>query len=170
MIVEIALTVVEARYARQIGVSRQTDNIKVGAKDRYGAEKERGMDYNIIGCLGEMAVAKMMNIPWDGALGDYSAADVGDLQVRTRKKHYGKNGFMRLHDRDRGDDVFISCYLISDPPGTTDKISSMISVMVEGWVHASEGKVKKYWGDRFKNGRPAYFVPPSVMSDIMELI
>jgi hypothetical protein len=129
--------------AAQVGVMRQVQNLKRGRADAYGASTSMGWQYHIEGAMGEMAVAKAFNLYWNGNLGNLSAGDVGDIQVRTSSR---TNGDLIMHPRDRDKDRFI---LVTGGNGDYN---------LRGWVLGSEGKLQEYWRDP-AGGRPAYFVP-----------
>jgi hypothetical protein len=145
---EVTLSWSELLVAYVVAALRQISNIKHGKRDRYGASPEDGFSLHVKGCLGEMAVAKALGIYWCGNLGDFGAADVGDLQVRTRSRH---DQDLIVHPSDKDTDRFI---LVT---GTGDRF------VLQGWCYGEEAKLQAYWKDP-AGGRPAYFVPKSALS------
>lgn len=152
---DIKLTPSEVMQAAMAGVMRQVQNIKAGRRARYGAGNANDWQLHIQGCLGEFAVAKALGIFWSGNHGNLDAADVGDLQVRTTR--YGNNPFLRLQKADNDDDVFILCSGVND------------AFKLHGWMHGRDGKLDKFWGDKWNNGRKAFWVPNHLLNDMNEL-
>jgi len=140
--------------AGQVGVCRQVQNLKRKCKTTYGADSVRSAwQYHVDGALGELAFSKWKGMFYDGAIGDYSAKDVGQYQIRTTTWPKGK---LLLHDRDLDDDIFVLA-LAHDCP----------TIYLAGWIPCSEGKIKQYWEE--KTGRPAYFVPQESLNPMDEL-
>ena len=145
MIVE--LTPWEMLLAAQAGVMRQVENKKLGRRPAYGAGSAQDWQLNIEGALGEYALAKHLGLYWSGK-GKLRAADVGDVDVRTRSKpHYE----LILHDDDPDDRIF---WLLTGVYGRYE---------VRGWIQGRDGKRPEYWSDP-AGGRPAYFVPQSALN------
>jgi hypothetical protein len=142
----VTLTDDEDRFARGVARDRQSQNLKQGNHDRFGADPENGWTLHIRGCLGEMAVAKHLGLPWNGNLGNYRAHDVGPYEVRTAQP--GLHRRLILHDRDHDDRPYI--HVISDHAGRYHLI---------GWLYGREGKRREWWIDPSRAGRHAYFVP-----------
>ena len=100
----IKLTPWEIMLGAQAGVMRQVENIKRGRKPYYGSGSDNDWQLHIEGCLGELALAKYLNIYWGGK-GRLRASDVGRFEVRTRsKQHYS----LILHKKDPDDKIFWS--------------------------------------------------------------
>jgi hypothetical protein len=138
----ITLTTYEIIMGSQAGMLRQIENIGRQRKSAYGAGTENDWQLHIEGCLGELALAKYLNLFFSGK-GEFRSADVGIVDVRTRSKDWYD---LILHPNDPDDRKF---YLVTGNNGT---------YTVRGWILGSEGKQEKYWKDP-AGGRPAYFVP-----------
>lgn len=150
--VEIKLTIDEIRAGVMAGVERQLMNLQNGARPRYGADSDNDWQSNIEGVLGEMAVAKLLEVEYDPNLGNYQAVDVGDLyQVRTSPKPS-----LLLHPPDKDHHIFIFANGVNGTYG------------MAGWVYGQEGKRKEFWRDP-KGGRPCYFVPKHALNPIEQL-
>jgi len=130
--------------AAQVGVQRQVQNLAKSNKDAYGARNDAGWQMHIEGAMGEFALAKHLDLFWDGK-GEWRQHDVGKFDVRTRSKHYYE---LIVHEADPSD-RFI--YLLTGVNGR---------YRVHGGMYAEEAKKQKYWKDP-AGGRPAYFVPHS---------
>lgn len=141
--------------AARIGCARQIDNILRGRKPAYGAGSDNDYQKHVEGAMGECAVAVALGLPWDGALGDLDAADVGNLQVRTRSKHWYD---LIVHRDDPDDDKFI---LVTGKNGT---------YFLQGWLYGWECKQEWFLKDPTGNRPPAYFVPKSNLRPIETLL
>ena len=127
---------------------RHIENLKKKRGDRYGANKQgNGWQIDIVGALGEMALAKALGFYWEGK-GRLSAPDVGPLQVRTcsDNRHH-----LLLHPGDDDDRRF---YLV---------VAKTPHFEIAGWILGRDGKRDEFWQERVQ-GRPAYFVPPSALN------
>jgi len=131
------------------GVLRQLENMRDGRMNTHGLKKGEAHDWqlHIEGCLGELAVAKAMNLYW--SKGQYGADDVGDFQVRTTRRDQSD---LILHPRDPDDKRF---YLVTGYNGR---------YKICGWILGRDGKKLEYWKDP-AGGRPAFFVPQSALTD-----
>jgi hypothetical protein len=129
----VTLSASETKFAAIVGVERQVSNLSRGLRDKHGAEGRNGGDgfpAHITGALGEAAVAKFLNRFWLGAIGDFGAADVGNIQVRTRR---GLDDDLCITPEDlkkRPNDRFI---LVSWA-GPDDPFSWIL----RGWIRAKE--------------------------------
>lgn len=154
---EVTLNEVEFYQAINIGVIRQMKNVLRGRKDRFGAEKMDPWGIHIQGACGEAAVAKHLNIFYNGNIGNLSACDVNNntlnLQVRTGLRY---NGDLILHKSDKDNNIFI--LVCGKAP--------IFRIM--GWIKGMDGKKEKYWRDPAGN-RPAYFVPQTVLKPMETL-
>jgi hypothetical protein len=148
----VVLSHAEVMQAAQAGIMRLVGNMKRGLSDRYGAPQTDRWGIDIEGACGEMAVAKYLGLYWSGAIGNFYAADVGRLQVRTTGH---PNGRLILHEEDRDDHVFILA------TGRAPQFT------IEGWLQGVLGKSEKWWID---SGRPAFFVPREALFAIDTLI
>lgn len=152
--IRVDLTPFNLVYAGLVGVSRQVKGVK--KKGTYGVKNFKdGWQNNCDGATGECAIAKWLNVFWDGALGDFRAKDVGGrYQARTTPYDWGD---MILHPDDADDDVFILVLSHNAP-----------AYYLKGWVYGREGKLEKYWRDGEKN-RPAFFVPQGMLEPMSTL-
>ena len=154
--VEYRLTGSEMNLAAIAGVQRALDAVRRGRKGRYGAENGAGFDYDVCGCIGELAVAKHLNRYWNGNFLDLDAADVDrDYQVRASLFDGPRCG-MFLHSPDKDHQPFIGCFV------------RLPSVWVMGWVFGREGKLDPYWRADLK--RPAFVVPYPDLHPISSLV
>jgi hypothetical protein len=150
----VRLTFRELQDAGYRGVDRQVYNVMGRTQPRYGASKKNAWEKNIEGTQGEKAVAKHYGIPWDGALGDYKAQDVGPLQVRATRR---PDGCLLLHPEDDDADCFILAIIVSDGV-----------VRLAGAISGRDGKRPQFWREGIE--RPAYFVPQSALGSLPFII
>jgi hypothetical protein len=134
----------EMILAGSVAVQRYAQNLARGKREMFGAEDRFGFQYMMDGAMGELAVAKHLNIHWNGSVGDLMAKDVGRLQVRTTRM---PEPALILHDKDPDEDVFVLVRLHAN------------RAQIAGWVYGFEGKQKRYWSAGKGGVRPAYFVP-----------
>jgi hypothetical protein len=135
--------------AAAVEVERRSQNIEHGRSTRYGAPIDSWTP-GIEGAIAEMALAKLLNVFWSGAVGDLRARDAGRLQVRSTSR---PDGCLILHDEDADDDIFVLAIGVAP----TFKFC--------GWITGRSGKDKRYWRDP-AGGRPAYFVPQSALQPV----
>lgn len=141
----VELTLAETLLAAYAGAMRQVENLKKDRTPYHGAGDKQDWQLHLEGCLGEMALAKHLNVFWSGK-GGFRAPDVGELEVRTTRH---ENGRLILHPADSDDATF---YLLTGVNGTYD---------VRGHILGRDGKREEFWADPTGQGRGAFFVPQS---------
>lgn len=110
-------------------------------RPRYGGDNDP--KWEIEGAHGEALVAQHTGIPWDGAIGNFDALDVGPYQVRATQNPDGR---LLLHDEDKPA-RYVLVQLIGCEAG-----------ILKGWMYLKDGLRKEWWADP-TGKRPAYFVP-----------
>ena len=146
----IALTSQEVGYGVRVGGFRHYFALQQNKKDSHGYDGENGWQIHIEGALGEIAVAKFLNIYWDGSVNTWKANYLKGIQVRTRSKNYYD---LIVRDNDNDESTYI---LVIGTNG---------SYNIVGWItgkSAKEEKWKKTHGDR----PAAFFVPQSELNDM----
>lgn len=110
-------------------------------------------DVDIIGALGECAVAKATGFYWSPDVNVFKVPDVGeDLHVRTTM-HKGGNLLIRERDLD-------GVYVLA--VGETNTFN------VCGWIHTDDAKTDEFW--RTDKGDPnAWWIPQSKLHPIETL-
>ena len=144
-VIKVDLTPSQIFQGANAGVLRQVQNIKKNRTPRYGSGSQNDWQLHIEGCLGELALASYLGLFWDANLGMLSRGDVGDLEVRTRSKHYYD---LIIHDGDKDTSKYV---LVTGVNG---------SYQIHGWLWGFEGKRKEYWSDP-AGDRAAYFIKKS---------
>ena len=143
----VRVTSPELLQASYAGCMRVVTSLKRDAKGRYGATESMDGRWqaDIIGCIGELVVAKLLDKFWSGAIGTYTPGDVGDYEVRATSKP--TNTSLLLHPPDADEKLFFLVIPTPDP-----KVFD-----VHGPIRARYGKLRDYW--RTVGGRSAFFVP-----------
>jgi hypothetical protein len=149
----VKLTSQEIGSGVRIGGLRHYFAIAQDKKDAYGYDGEHGWQLNIEGALGELAVAKFLNIYWDGSVNTWKANDLQGIQVRTRSKNYYD---LIVRDNDNDDAIYI---LAIGKNGVYN---------VMGWINGIDAK-KEEWKQTYGDRPSAYFVPQSKLNDINTL-
>jgi hypothetical protein len=151
----VRLTPSELRFAADVGVARQIQNMIKGRRDRDGAECDDPNTIHIGGARAECAVAKYFGRYWiaAGALGDFTACDVDGIQVRWTRATHAPH--LRIRKTDADDAPFV---LVT---------GDACVYTLHGWMFGRDAKDPTYWGDRGYVGRPCqYFVPVSDLSAV----
>lgn len=146
------LTWFELFQAAQVGISRQIDNLRKGAKEAYGEPVEPWFAH-IQGACGELLVARHYDWFWSGQLGNYRARDAGPVQVRSARRPTDR---LCLHKRDQADQIFV--LVTGEPP----------MMRMCGWLRAGDGQQPEFWTDP-GTGRAAYFVPQHMLHPMADL-
>lgn len=140
----------------QVANARQVSSLKSKGKDsvfKKGGWLEE-FSPHIVGCVGEMAVAKALGVTWTGSVDTFkTVADLGDrIQVRHRSN---PSWDLIVRHNDKDDDVFILSRGL--PPG---------AIEVVGYIKGSDAKQEKWLKDYGSWGRASYFVPASELKEI----
>lgn len=142
----------ECEMAVQVGVRRQLSSLSKNSRPGEGYEGS-GWDIHIQGALGEMAVAKALNVYWSGSVNTFAACDLPGLQVRTRSRHWYD---LIVRSRDSDDEPFI--LVTGECPTFT----------VHGWIYGRDAKKPK-WLREYGNRPAAYFVPQGALRPLKAL-
>jgi len=109
MKVVVTLTPSELEKAAYGGVQRRIQGIMKGLKSTHSETpdyKQNWWQSDIVGAIGEMAVAKAFGVEWQPTIGDIHRKDVLDYQVRTIEN---PSAGLRVRSHDLTDDIFILC-------------------------------------------------------------
>jgi hypothetical protein len=148
----VVLTKMEALMAMHVGAMRHFSSIFGGREDRHGANGT--WDLHIAGAMGELCVARVLGIYWDGAIDVFKKADLGaDIQVRTRSRHEYE---LIVRDDDDPSDRFV---LVT---------GSCPHFIVRGYIRGEDAQVAE-WRHTHGNREPAFFVPQSALLPITGL-
>ena len=146
---DVTLTWFEMQYAASVGVARRLSAITRDRPQPYGTPAEYwGTD--IEGAIGELALAKHLNVYWEPVLKNPKEAngDVDGQQVRATTR---ANGCLIIHPQDSDDAPFWLALTHQKPV-----------VTILGPCLGRYGKQQQWW--RTDTGRPAYFVPQTALA------
>lgn len=154
----VSIDTVDFKTAINVATERTIQSILRNNKDSLS--KKNWIDNlttHIVGCIGEIAVAKGLGIQWDRSVGTYK--NQADLGSNIEARHRSNPGFQLIV---REDDKDSSVYILSRgmPP---DRVE------VVGWIKGSDAKRPEYLKDYGSYGRPAYFVPDDKLLPIENL-
>ncbi len=148
---KIRLTQREMIQGAFVASMRQIENLGKGRREAYGCTENKDWQFHAEGALGEMAFSKARNVYWCGAHA-FRGDDADDWNVRTRSLDWYD---LLLHPDDPDDKPFA---LLTGMNGI---------YLIRGWIWGGDGKNSVWWGDKAKNGRPAYFVPQSALTPFL---
>lgn len=129
-----------------VGALRTVDSRNGHRPQRYGAGGA-GMDRDLVGAIGEQALASTLDRSWPGPTGPDDGNDVGGVGVRSTVYPTGQ---LLLHPGDADDRAFVLA--IVDLEGKR--------VRIVGWILGRDGKHPDYW---VADGRPCYWVPQDAL-------
>jgi len=140
---KIVLSSTQMMMAAHVGIMRRLQFLKRNAVAVYG--KETDWQLQIEGALSEYALAKYLNLHWEG-VGVIDGDDVGDQDVRVTEHQHGS---LILHPRDNDNKKF---WLLTGKNGT---------YIVRGYILGKDGKQDKYYKEMVQGRGKSYFVPQS---------
>jgi hypothetical protein len=151
----VVLTPAELRMAAMIGVERHFEALKAGLPNRHGARPEMAWSLHIEGAAGEMVVAKVLGVHWEGTINTYKhGGDIGSaLQVRTRSRH-DFDLIVRKDDRDEDEFVLVT--------GVAPRYQ------VHGYIRGRRAKDAR-WLQEHGGREAAYFVPKAELEPLWKL-
>jgi|TARA_Y100001968_G_scaffold67696_1_gene58669 hypothetical protein len=132
-----------------MGVLRRVRNMKAGRKELYSPPKTGAWDRHIEGALGELALAKHLNV-FIADHTDRKCPDVGDVDVRMSTY---ANAHLIVHPDDPDDrDIWLVTGFLGE-------------YVIRGWMNSKDAKQQKWWGGP-DNERPScYFVPQGELNN-----
>lgn len=141
----VKLTSIERMVCGMVGLARNSSARDKGWSLHEPGRKDIGIETDVIGCYGEFAVARALDMNWNPIVGclDTHRGDVGKIQVKTV---LNKTDHLLIRQTDPADFLYVLCCL--DNP---------ITVRLVGWINGVDGKLEKY----LRNGvsKPCFFVP-----------
>jgi hypothetical protein len=154
--IEVELNPANLAYIQFVSDKRnELERKHWGARGSHGADNTRyGNRLHYHGACAEASVAKYLNVWWDGDIGNYAAADVGRLQVRSTPKSWGD---LLIRPKDNGDHLFILVRLDELP------VCKLV-----GWIYGRDAKQQRFWKDLRNNRPPVYLVPPGELNCMTE--
>jgi hypothetical protein len=152
----IILSNEDIELARETGAKRRNYDKARKIADRWGFAGKDGLKNDFQGCLGELAVARWLNVEWVGFSRAFKSLkyDAGQTQVRTTDH---PNGRLLIHPTDPDDQPFILV-----------KTNNLPEVNLVGWILGKNAKRKEWWME-LQKGRPCYVVPNSELKEMENL-
>jgi len=150
----------ERQQALQEGQRRQQVNEtkKLKGRNKGASVGSEALKIHLLGAAGEMAVASYLNLKnflYLEKEANRNSVDLpGNIDVKTRSKH--------TYD------------LIIQRNENPDKRFVLVTIenkqtLIHGWCYGKDGMKEEFWADPAR-GRPAYFVPKTVLKDISILL
>jgi hypothetical protein len=157
--IEFVFTPEERRLAMEEGMRRQSVNEAKGLRGRNKGPRfgDKALEVHLLGAAGEMAVASYMGLKehlYAEREARRGSDDLpGGIDVKTRSKHKYDLLVQRRSD-----------------PGKKFVLVTIENqkTLLHGWCYGSEAMDEKYWADPAR-GRPAYFVPKTVLRSMESL-
>lgn len=146
---KVKLNLPEMLSASNAGTIRQYASDQRGSEysEGFTGEKMTPLTSHIEGAMGEVCVAKALNIHFPGSINTYGKADLGDdIGVRTtNKESYG----LLIYQKDNPDHFY---YLVK---GVSP------NYRVCGWIRGGDAKVDKYLSPHVNERITVWRVPES---------
>ena len=139
--------------AAQVGILRRLASLKNGRPNRHGFDGTNAWNIDIEGACGEMAVAKVLGVFWDGSVDTFSANDLPNLQVRT-SPDVNDRLIVRPGDSDTGRWCLVT--------------GAFPDYVVHGWISGADAK-RPEWSRDYNGRPPAYFVPQQALLPLSDL-
>lgn len=132
----VSITASDAALAIALGRKRQADNLAAGRTDYNGANVRSGEVLHVIGCLGELAAARALRLPFDPVERGLYGAERDDLanglEIRTRGSFTYDRMF--VHPKDRPGLVYVHAKLLAPIRDGDSYVWRHRQVAVVGWI------------------------------------
>jgi hypothetical protein len=149
MVVDVKLTWWQVSLGAHIGKTRHIQCMQDGRRPIVMANWNTDID----GAIAELAAAKHLKEFWDGAIGDFDAADVGPYQVRCGEPSF----ILRAHDKEKRPGIYINARTLWPRP----------AIRLMGWIGSDEAAQPKWWREDVP--LPGWFVPISELHPMSTL-
>lgn len=153
--VTFVFTEEEKRLAMEEGLRRQGVNEAQGLRGRNGGawQGSKALSIHLLGAAGEMAVAShlgMKEFLYKETQAKRGSDDLPGIDIKTRSKHAYDLIVQKNEDPDK---KFVLVTIENK------------TVLIHGWCHGRDAMKEEYWADPAR-GRPAYFVPKTILAPI----
>lgn len=144
--VKVELTKYEMEMACQVALRRQIDAEYAGMRDRVNSKTfSEGLRAHVLGCMGEVAVAKYAGLYWNGSIGTFTSA--ADLGLRAEVRHRSLQSWdLIVRESDKDDSIYIL--------STGDSRN----IVIHGGIQGKDAKQSK-WLQTHGGKSAAYFIP-----------
>jgi len=156
--IDFVFTEEEREAACREAFRRQAVNEIKGLKGRNGgaATGAMALTIHLLGAAGEMAVASYLGLKdclYQDTEAKRGSCDLPDIDVKTRSRH--------------------SYDLIVQKNESPNKKFVLVTIqdkktVIHGWIRGKDAMKQEYWSDP-AGGRPAYFVPKTVLMPMSAL-
>lgn len=150
----VPLTERDIRLAAGNALERRLEWLREGRKERYESAGARGLGSDFVGCLGELAVAKVLDRFPVGFTGR-GLEDVRNVEVRTVDQ---AGAALQVYPNDSDTAVLVLAYV-------GDVIREGVRLI--GWIYGADAKVGRYWDASHK--RAAFLIPQMVLEPAASL-
>jgi hypothetical protein len=152
----IELNDAELLHAATVGAQRRINGMKKSRPAYHGADtRHNEWQIDIIGCIGELALAKALNLYWDPSVVDNLQTipgDVGFYQVRSTQ-HLG--GHLFVHEYDKPEAPYVLAIVWNH------------KVKLAGWIY---GKEREIGEPRSSGTHTTYWIPQKDLRPMEELL
>lgn len=146
----VTLTPYEIDMAAAVGVRRMVSAVSKSLADKHGYSGD-GWGIHIEGAMGELAVAKALNLYWDGSVDTFRRADISpNIHVKTRSNP-DYDLIVRMSDPNEG--VFV---LVTGRCPVYE---------VRGWTTGKDAKRDEFL-QTYGGREAAYFVPQARLNEM----
>ena len=156
---DVTLTHHEIDLANYVAKLRDINGRAARADNNKYGNAAPSLPLHLLGCLGELATAKGLNIYWSGAGTSYQQeSDVGFIQVRTTTHLNGR--LLIRPDETKRDTINHPWVLVIQ--------HDIAHYTLPGWIIGIDGVKNEYLDNPNKRG-PAYFIPQGALRDLRQL-
>jgi hypothetical protein len=157
--IEFSFTEEERQMAMEEGMRRQAVNEARGLRGRNKGPRfgDKALQVHLLGAAGEVAVASYLGLKHElfkETEAKRGSDDLPGIDVKTRSKH---SYDLIVQKRESLDKKFILVTIESQ------------KTLLHGWCYGHEAMQDQFWADPAR-GRPAYFVPQSVLRHMETLL
>jgi hypothetical protein len=151
----VGLTAEEFACAIATGQRRHAESVKAGRRPGHGLKDSANrVDLNINGAAAEVAVAKLLGVPFECRINNFHGADLGEnIQVRWRSRE-DWDLIIRRDDNPNHRYVLV----VGQPPN---------ELVVVGWIWGRDA-AKRGALQTYGNRPAAYFVPQDQLESFWE--
>lgn len=145
--IPVELTPGDVEQIRRTAQLRQAAAEQQGRPDRHGYTGDTPEALHVLGCVGELALARALGVPWEQAVNTYhSRPDVAGYEVRCRSRHT----YDLIH---RADDDPTRSYAL-----VTWERADPWRALVHGWLPGAECR-RPEWEQTHGQRERAWFIP-----------
>jgi hypothetical protein len=146
-VIHVRLTDADVAAIRRTAQLRQRAAEQQGRPDRHGYAGDAPGSLHVLGCVGELALARALGAPWDQSVNTYhTRPDVAGYEVRCRSRHT----YDLIH---RTDDDPTRRYAL-----VTWERHNPWEALVHGWLPGADCR-RPEWEQTHGRRERAWFVP-----------